>query len=267
MCFHAVVARPKSVMYLYFEKLNAGTLYEKVQKEPTSVLFPAGFLLIYAVAMIWARFKDKITMQTPEVEPLLDNEPRAEHYYQIIVRVTINFTLPMCAPPRDRILCQILNTHGIVPQTTVYTGPITNAGTTSDVALRLVGTSGTTDAHILKTKSGTRQKDRSLLTCLDCIGHSNGLSRNSVRAYVLGTAKQIGDLTAIRIWHDCRGRSPDWFLHRITVENLATGEVYFFLCDKVSQSLWKFDLWRNRGVLCRGKLRPHTDVERDLSTD
>ena len=107
----------------------------------------------------------------------------------------------------------------------------------------------------------------SLFTCLDCIGHSNGLSRNSVRAYVLGTAKQIGDLTAIRIWHDCRGRSPDWFLHRITVENLATGEVYFFLCDKVSQSLWKFDLWRNRGVLCRGKLRPHTDVERDLSTD
>ena len=160
--------KPVFEMYLYFESLNAGTLYEKVQKEPTSVLFPAGFLLIWAISMIWARMKDKVTMQTPEVEPLLDNEPHAEHYYQIIVRVTIDFMLPagsiklrVLTPPRDRILCRIFehtHTNGIVPLTTVYTGPITNAGTTSDVALRLVGTSGTTDAHILKTKSGTLVK-------------------------------------------------------------------------------------------------------------
>ena len=148
-------------MYLYFEKLNAGTLYEKVQKEPTSVLFPAGFLLIWAIAMIWARMKDKITLQTPEVEPLLDNEPHAEHYYQIIVRVRINFMLParvvLRTPPLIEFYAEFW-THKIVPLTTVYTGPITNAGTTSDVALRLVGTSDTTDAHILKTKSGTFNK-------------------------------------------------------------------------------------------------------------
>lgn len=67
----------------------------------------------------------------------------------------------------------------------------------------------------------------------DCTGRQGGLSRNSVRAFVLGTTVDIGDLTALRIWHDCRGRSPDWFLHRITIENLSTGDVYFFHCDKV----------------------------------
>ena len=72
------------------------------------------------MSLIWARRKDKVTKSLPEVEPLLDNEPLAEHYYQIIV----------------------------------YTGPITNAGTTSDVTLRLIGTEGTTEPHILKTKSG-----------------------------------------------------------------------------------------------------------------
>ena len=54
-----------------------------------------------------------------------------------------------------------------------------------------------------------------------------------MRAFVLGTTVDIGDLTALRIWHDCRGRSSDWFLHRITIENLSTGDVYFFHCDKV----------------------------------
>ena len=72
-------------MYLYFEQLNAGSLYEKIQKEPTSVLFPAIFLLIWASSLVWAHIKDKVTRDLAEVEPLLDNEPLAQHYYQIIV--------------------------------------------------------------------------------------------------------------------------------------------------------------------------------------
>ena len=47
-------------MYLYFEQLNDGTLYEKIEKEPTSVLFPAVFLLIWLSCLIWAHFKDKV---------------------------------------------------------------------------------------------------------------------------------------------------------------------------------------------------------------
>ena len=59
-----------------------------------------------------------------------------------------------------------------------------------------------------------------------------GLARNTVRSFLLGTDQNIGTLTGVRIWHDCRGKSPEWYLHRITVENLSNGEVFWFLCER-----------------------------------
>ena len=203
--------KPVFEMYLYFESLNAGTLYEKVQKEPTSVLFPAGFLLIWAISMIWARMKDKVTMQTPEVEPLLDNEPHAEHYYQIIVRVTIDFMLPpgniklrVLTPPRDRILCRIFeHTHerNRTPNHCLYR-PNNKCW---DNVRRSIAPSWHLRHHRCahfenKIRYTCKTMRPSLSTCLDCIGHSNGLSRNSVRAYVLGTAKQIGRVPTVIVF-------------------------------------------------------------------
>ena len=59
-----------------------------------------------------------------------------------------------------------------------------------------------------------------------------GLARNTVRSFLLGTDQNIGTLTGVRIWHDCRGKSPEWYLHRVTVENLSNGEVFWFLCER-----------------------------------
>ena len=83
-----------------------------------------------------------MTRNLAEVEPLLDNEPLANSYYQIIVYATgvhfLNFE-----NYKTRIFV-VLNYfgHNVYPEPTVYTGPVTNAGTTSDVGLRLVGTLG-----------------------------------------------------------------------------------------------------------------------------
>ena len=67
---------------------------------------------------------------------------------------------------------------------------------------------------------------------IPCFNPKRGFTRGSVRCFILGTKQDLGQITALRIWHDSRGRSPEWYLHRITVEELATGKVYFFNCDQ-----------------------------------
>jgi len=125
----------------------------------------------------------------------------------------------------------------------VYTGAERNAGTSSDVTIRLIGNNGITEPHILKSKSDCQndflsdkvRAPRMHPSCSSTRPRPNkkaGLARNTVRSFLLGTDQNIGTLTGVRIWHDCRGKSPEWYLHRITVENLSNGEVFWFLCER-----------------------------------
>lgn len=41
----------------------------------------------------------------------------------------------------------------------------------------------------------------------------------------------LGNLYKVRIWHDNTGRSPSWFLTKITVRDLQTNRRYSFLLD------------------------------------
>jgi len=92
---------------------------EELGENPICLIFSILSFLFWVGSLAILQFRDRIIRQELEVEPLIDNTPLAEYFYQIII----------------------------------YTGIQRNSGTTSDVGFRLVGTKGRTEAHLLKTRS------------------------------------------------------------------------------------------------------------------
>uniref|UniRef100_H3AQZ1 Polycystin family receptor for egg jelly n=1 Tax=Latimeria chalumnae TaxID=7897 RepID=H3AQZ1_LATCH len=97
---------------------------------------------------------------------------------------------------------------------TVYTGSKFGAETTADVFLTLIGTAGQSDVHLLKHP------------------HHPALQRGGIDNFLLTAKDSLGDILHIRIWHNNRGHSPDWFLSRLKVENMYTKQVWHFMCRK-----------------------------------
>ncbi|XP_012502349.1 PREDICTED: polycystic kidney disease protein 1-like 1 [Propithecus coquereli] len=52
--------------------------------------------------------------------------------------------------------------------------------------------------------------------------------RNSRHTFILSAPDRLGPLRRIRLWHDSRGPSPDWFLSHVMVKALHTGQGWFF---------------------------------------
>ncbi|XP_053126330.1 polycystic kidney disease protein 1-like 3 isoform X3 [Hemicordylus capensis] len=96
----------------------------------------------------------------------------------------------------------------------VFTGFRPRASTSAKVTLTLYGAEGRSEAHLLQhPPSGP---------CLE---------RGGMDAFLLATQKPLGDLHAIRLWHDNSGPSPSWFVHQVTVSALPARQKWHFLCD------------------------------------
>ncbi|CAK8688332.1 unnamed protein product [Clavelina lepadiformis] len=96
---------------------------------------------------------------------------------------------------------------------TVFTGSRRNSGTSAVVCLRLVGNMATSSAHVIQH-------------------HTKILNRGSVKSFLITTSDCLGDITAIRLWHDNGGHSPEWFLQRVVVRDLEKNNCWFFLCNR-----------------------------------
>ena len=90
-------------------------------------------------------YLDRYTSKIPEVEPLLDNSPLATQYYQVIYLRSNLMEFRATIYESQFMSNQLF-------KVIVYTGAERNAGTSSDVTIRLIGNSGTTEPHILKSK-------------------------------------------------------------------------------------------------------------------
>ncbi|XP_076811702.1 uncharacterized protein LOC143458735 [Clavelina lepadiformis] len=96
---------------------------------------------------------------------------------------------------------------------TMFTGSRRNSGTSAIVCLRLVGKMATSSAHVIQH-------------------HTKILNRGSVKSFLITTSECLGDITAIRLWHDNGGHSPEWFLQRVVVRDLEKNHCWFFLCNR-----------------------------------
>ncbi|XP_030300240.1 polycystic kidney disease and receptor for egg jelly-related protein-like [Calypte anna] len=136
----------------------------------------------------------------------------------------IYFLLFLWALKKDRIDRERRDTVIVLPDNdpfdkvsflvTLYTGSRWGAGTKADVFLQLIGQNGTSDVH--------------------CLRHSYfpSFQKGSADRFLLTTKTDLGDICALRVWHNNRGPSPSWFLSRAKVENMATRETWFFMCRK-----------------------------------
>ncbi|KAI4875931.1 hypothetical protein NFI96_034519 [Prochilodus magdalenae] len=54
--------------------------------------------------------------------------------------------------------------------------------------------------------------------------------RGGVDVFLLTTPVSLGELQSIRLWHDNFGKHPDWYVSKVMVQDLQTGQKWHFLC-------------------------------------
>ncbi|XP_078236675.1 polycystin-1-like protein 3 [Pogona vitticeps] len=85
-----------------------------------------------------------------------------------------------------------------------------------------------TSAQVILTLYGAEGRSRPRL-----LGHPQAPSfeRGGMDAFLLTTRRSLGNLHAVRLWHDNAGSHPSWFVCRVVVHDLHTGKRWYFLCD------------------------------------
>ncbi|XP_071821799.1 uncharacterized protein [Apostichopus japonicus] len=96
---------------------------------------------------------------------------------------------------------------------TVMTGMRRGAGTSSTVTVTLYGTHGSCHPHVLTAP------------------HRPVLERGGTDSFMIATDGSLGELTALRVWHDNSGSHPDWYVSRIVVHDLQSNGWWYFLCQ------------------------------------
>ncbi|KAL3877418.1 hypothetical protein ACJMK2_035124 [Sinanodonta woodiana] len=98
---------------------------------------------------------------------------------------------------------------------TVFTGFGSEAGTNSNVFFDLSGSEDTSGIRSLKDRY-----DRPLLS-------------GTVLRYYMSIRQPLGDLLALRIWHDNSGdKNWNWYLKRIIIDDPQIHKRYEFICEK-----------------------------------
>ncbi|XP_053283068.1 polycystic kidney disease protein 1-like 2 [Pleuronectes platessa] len=95
----------------------------------------------------------------------------------------------------------------------VSTGHRHGASTSSQVTITLLGTEGESDPHHLTDNE------------------KPVFERGGVDMILLTTHFSLGDLQSIRLWHDNSGEQPAWYVNKVMVQDLESGQKWHFLCN------------------------------------
>ncbi|XP_025102839.1 polycystic kidney disease protein 1-like 2 isoform X2 [Pomacea canaliculata] len=97
---------------------------------------------------------------------------------------------------------------------TVHTGLKRGSGTKSNISFVITGSQ--TDSGVRGLTDGKRSQ-----------------TAGSVMSYIMATSTCLGDLDYMRVWHDnSGGYQAAWYLSRVDVEDLQTGQRYIFVCER-----------------------------------
>ncbi|XP_043738247.1 polycystic kidney disease and receptor for egg jelly-related protein-like [Cervus elaphus] len=157
-----------------------------------------------------------------QVEAVKNITPNLVTLFTVLLILLLYLVLAFWALHRDET-DQYLRNHVIVlldndPYdnvcylVTVFTGSRCGSGTRANVFIQLHGTEGSSDVHCLSHPQFTT------------------LYRGSICTFLLATKKDLGDIHSLRVWHNNEGRSPEWYLSRIKVENLFSRHIWLFMC-------------------------------------
>ncbi|XP_068452137.1 polycystin-1-like protein 2 [Clinocottus analis] len=95
----------------------------------------------------------------------------------------------------------------------ISTGHRHGASTSSQVTITLLGTEGESEPHHLTDTE------------------KPVFERGGVDMFLLTTHFSLGDLQSIRLWHDNSGAHPAWYVNKVMVQDLESGQKWHFLCN------------------------------------
>ncbi|MCJ8737360.1 hypothetical protein PDJAM_G00023180 [Pangasius djambal] len=96
---------------------------------------------------------------------------------------------------------------------TISTGHRRGASTSSQVTATLQGSEGESEPHHLT------DPDKPVF------------ERGGIDMFLLTTPFSLGELQSIRLWHDNSGKHPAWYVNKVMVQDLETGQKWHFLCS------------------------------------
>ncbi|XP_058257289.1 polycystin-1-like protein 2 [Hemibagrus wyckioides] len=96
---------------------------------------------------------------------------------------------------------------------TVTTGHRRGASTSSQITVTLLGSEGESEPHHLT------DPDKPVF------------ERGGTDMFLLTTPFSLGELQSIRLWHDNSGKHPAWYVNKVMVQDLETGQKWHFLCS------------------------------------
>ncbi|KAJ8247277.1 hypothetical protein GJAV_G00244460 [Gymnothorax javanicus] len=95
----------------------------------------------------------------------------------------------------------------------ISTGHRRGASTSAQVTVTLTGSEGESEPHHLT------DPDKPVF------------GRGDTDMFLLTTPFSLGELQSIRLWHDNSGSHPAWYVDKVMVQDLETGQKWFFLCS------------------------------------
>ncbi|XP_005741746.2 polycystic kidney disease protein 1-like 2 [Pundamilia nyererei] len=95
----------------------------------------------------------------------------------------------------------------------INTGHRHGASTSSQVTITLLGTEGESEPHHLTDSE------------------KPVFERGGGDMFLLTTLFSLGELQSIRLWHDNSGDHPAWYVSKVMVQDLETGQKWHFLCN------------------------------------
>ncbi|XP_076011881.1 polycystin-1-like protein 2 [Genypterus blacodes] len=95
----------------------------------------------------------------------------------------------------------------------VSTGHRHGASTSSQVTITLLGTEGESEPHHLTDPE------------------KPVFERGGADMFLLTTHFSLGELQSIRLWHDNSGAHPAWYVNKVVVQDLESGQRWHFLCN------------------------------------
>lgn len=136
----------------------------------------------------------------------------------------------------------------------IHTDMRINAGTSSNVAIRLIGNDKSSEIHHLTSNEtfishkNLKKLRKKQLASQHAESSGNPTPENintptskvmptiftkgSINNFILTTRSNLDKIIAVRIWHDSTGFSPEWYLSKVIVKNLENEESFIFLANK-----------------------------------
>ncbi|KAF1392766.1 hypothetical protein PFLUV_G00031470 [Perca fluviatilis] len=167
------------VMPNYVDLSRTAELFSTVSQNYVVLALLCAFFGLYLVTLLWACYADRRARSKRKMTLLEDNHPGAQYNYLIGVQ----------------------------------TGHRKNAGTTANVTVKLIGSDGESDIHILTDPE------------------KPVFERGAVDMFLLATPYPLGEVRNLRLQHDNSGGRPSWYINKVTVQDLQTRHVIHFFCD------------------------------------